>query len=100
MKWRVIVMITKESLNQMSEKEKKAFIIKEIFKTEKYELLILFDDVPEDLQLGIIEKKPFAIEFIKNPSEEVQLLAVKKNGCAIKFIKNPSEEIPYRFEPD
>ena len=44
-------------------------------------------------QLTLIEKNPYAIETIENPSEELQLKAVKLLGESIEYIKNPSEKV-------
>ena len=47
----------------------------------------------KEKQLELIKKKPFAIDYIKNPSEDLQLEAVKQNGYAIEYIKNPTEKV-------
>ena len=44
-------------------------------------------------QLAVVQKNPYAIEHIKNPSTEVQLAAVQENGYAIMYIETPSEEV-------
>lgn len=47
----------------------------------------------KEKQLELIKNKPFAIDYIKNPSEDLQLEAVKQNGYAIEYIKNPTEKV-------
>lgn len=49
------------------------------------------DYYPEDLKIEIINKYPYEIENISNPSEELQLIAIKKYPDAIQYIKNPTE---------
>ena len=49
--------------------------------------------VTEEEQIKTINQHPYAIRYIKNPSEKVQITAVSQNGHAIEFIKNPSEKV-------
>lgn len=49
------------------------------------------DRYPEDLQIEIINKYPYEIENISNPSEKLQLIAIKKYPDTIQCIKNPTE---------
>jgi hypothetical protein len=50
---------------------------------------------PKQLSAQILsgERGPYAIQYIKNPSEKVQLAAVEKNARAIQYIKNPTEKV-------
>lgn len=62
---------------------------KEFTNSEAYKTYI----ASKEKQLELIKNKPFAIDYIKNPSEDLQLEAVKQNGYAIEYINNPSERV-------
>ena len=62
---------------------------KEFTNSEAYKTYI----ASKEKQLELIKNKPFAIDYIKNPSEDLQLEAVKQNGYAIEYIKNPTEKV-------
>ena len=47
----------------------------------------------KDLQIAAIQADPSVIQFIPNASEKVQLLAIKINPSAIKYISNPTKDV-------
>ena len=47
----------------------------------------------EKVQTAAVVKKPSAIQDIENPSEKVQLIAVEEDPLSIKYIENPSEKV-------
>ena len=46
-----------------------------------------------ETQINVIKKLPWAIEFVKNPSESLQLAAVKLQGNTLQFFTNSSEKV-------
>ena len=58
-------------------------------KKEKYDELIK----KYGTEKKMVEKDPFSIRYIKNPSEDVQLAAVKQDVDVIEYIQNPSEKV-------
>jgi hypothetical protein len=72
----------------------KANIPKEEIQNIDYnKLLKKFPDNELYKQIAAVQKDPYAIQYIKNPSEQVQIAAVKQDGYAIKYIKKPSEQV-------
>jgi len=51
------------------------------------------NDMPENMQLAIVSKYGYEIQYIRNPSEEMKLAAVRQDGNLIKYIKYPSDAV-------
>lgn len=62
---------------------------KKFTNSEEYKTYI----ASKEKQLELIKNKPFAIDYIDNPSEDLQLEAVKQNAYVIEYITNPTEKV-------
>ena len=56
-------------------------------------LSILLDTAPEKDQLEIIQKNPWMIWYIANPSESIQMNVFRQNPKCALFIKNPLQSV-------
>lgn len=48
---------------------------------------------PEEEQLEMIKRNPFAIKFINNSTEEMQIEAIKQYDEALQYINNPTDKL-------
>jgi hypothetical protein len=72
------------------------------FSEKQYEnfaknIFLYFKSSNEFIQINLVQKYGWVIQYIKNPSEKVQLAAVNQNGVSIHYIINkgivPSEKV-------
>ena len=68
------------------------FDLQEISVAQDGRLIDSMPKVYEKLNL-IAVNNPFALQYIKNPSQRVILKAIKKNGQVIKFLKEATDEM-------
>ena len=47
----------------------------------------------KELQIAAIQTDPSVIQFISNPSEKIQLLAITINPSTIRYISNPTKDV-------
>jgi hypothetical protein cdifQCD-7_19572 len=48
---------------------------------------------PEEEQLEMVKRNPYAIKFINNSTEEMQIEAIKCYDEALQYINNPTDNL-------
>jgi len=62
---------------------------------EKGEGGSIFQEIPEDFQIELVENSPTAIQYINKPTEKVQLYLVRRDitdGKILQYINDPTEQ--------
>lgn len=87
--------IPRYQFDKLSNNDKKTYLRKmriSILNDYRY-VEYYYGELPEDIQLSVVNKNENLIVRIKNPTEKVQLVAVNKNGWIVRDIKNPTEKV-------
>jgi hypothetical protein len=58
-----------------------------------YNFEYYYGELPEDIQIKVINLDAFNIKLLKNPSESAQLLAIKKDLTTLEYIIKPTETV-------